>query len=357
MAAFNRKTSLFIGVFKDEANTSQGYLIDSLDYEFDVTLSTQYMKSAATFTIYNPNQQTVNEIMNNGTGVIFQAGYDDPNGEPQVGTLFVGQVACVYTETEGPEAEKLIVICKSQRGAEYPLQRTFITAVIERGHSYYDVAKTIADYVGVPLSGAEVLKSRKLEDDYVINGNVRSEIENFMKRVLRSFGGSYILSNNEFIYIEPGNIARFSTVALNYNSGLISAKKHRDDRFQTTEDAFQSNMEYYIGLVNKFDDKVILQQAIEKVIPPKNEVEFECLINPQIHVGQPVDIDARINKDDLNAVNGKFYVTDIHITGDNFGNQFMMSCAAEEKVEMTEEQLRKVNELGARLKALEDKDS
>lgn len=356
MKAFNRSTKLFIGVFKDETNTNSGYLIDSLDYEFDITLSTQYMKNVATFTIYNPNHDTVNEIMNNGTGVIFQAGYKDSDGTEQVGTIFVGQVAYCYTETEGPEEEKLIMICKSQRGAEYQLQRTFITAVINKGGSYYDVAKTIADFVGVPLSGAESLKDRILEDDYVINGNVRQAIKEFMERILRAFGGSYIISNNEFLYIESGNIARFATVVLDFSSGLISAKKRRDDRYQTSEDAFQSNIDYYIGLTEKYDEKTLVQKAIENVIPSKNVVEFECLVNSNIHVGLPVKIDSRIDANDVNAVKGTFWVTDIHVNGDNFGNQYQMSCVAEEKVEMTEAQLKKLNQLEDRLKVLEEND-
>ena len=318
--AFNRKMELLVGVFKDAAVSSEqtGFLVDGLDYEFEITRSTEYYKDTATFTIYNPNDETIQNIMNAGCSVIFKAGYEDED----LATIFVGQIAMAYPEEDGPETTKLVLICKSQRGAQYPLQRTYITALVDEGKSFYDVLKTIADYVGVALSGAEKLKDRKLDAGYIINGNIRDEIVNFTKRKLRSIGGNILISNNEMIYYENNSIS-FSTVYLNYKSGLVSAKVVRDETFQSTEDAFNENREYYLGLAASGDPEVAMQKAQEAAIQPKNEVDFECIFHPGLHVLTPVYIDARKSEKDHVSVLGEFYVKELHYHGGNFaGSQY-----------------------------------
>ena len=331
--AFERKMELLVGVFKDAAVNAvgtdakpeqTGYIIDGLDYEFEITRSTEYYKDTATFTIYNPNDDTINEIMTAGCSVIFRAGYEDED----MATIFVGQIAMAYPEDDGPETTKLILMCKSQRGAQYPLQRTYITSLVPAGKSYYDVLKLIADYVGVALSGAEKLKDKKLDAGYIINGNVRDEIVNFTKRKLRSLGGDILISNNEMIYYEKNAIS-FSTVYLNYGSGLVSAKVVRDETFQSTEDAFNENREYYLGLANSGDPEVAKQKALEAQIQPKNEVDFECIFHPGLHVLTPVYIDARKSKDDHVSVVGEFYIKELHYHGGNFaGTQYSISGRA-----------------------------
>lgn len=326
--AFERKMQLFVGVFKDAAmetaltgddNRQEGYLVDDLDYEFDITCSTEYYKDNATFTIYNPNDETMQEIMTRGCAVIFKAGYSDED----MATIFVGQIAMAYPEDDGPETRKLVLVCKSQRGAEYPLQRTYITAVVEEGKTYYDVMKTIADYVGVALTGAEKLKKHRLESAYLINGNIRSEFKKFQRRKLAKLGGHMIISNNEMIYYENDKI-EFSTVYLNYDTGLIKATPVRDETYQSTEDAFNDNREYYLGLKewNQLtkDEKEEMQKP---PVPPKNEVDFECILHPGLHVLTPVYIDARKRKDDSVSVLGEFYIKELHYTGGNFaGTQY-----------------------------------
>lgn len=334
--AFDRKMELFIGVFKDAAKAyvgtdvklkQEGYLIDgtdsngnSLHYEFEITQSTEFYKNAATFTIYNPNDDTIQEIMTRGCSVIFRAGYSDED----MATIFVGQIAMAYPEDDGAETTKLVLVCKSQRGAQYPLQRTYITSFVEEGKTYYDVAKAIADYVGVALTGAERLKKHTLDAGYIINGNIRDEMQNFTERKLRAIGGHMIVSNNEMIYYEDGAID-FTTVQLNYRTGLIKATAVRDETYQSSEDAFNENMEYYLGL----SPEMAKDKEKEAKVQPKNEVDFECILHPGLHVLTPIYIDARKNKDDHISVLGEFYIKELHYTGGNFaGSQYNITGRA-----------------------------
>lgn len=327
--AWERRTELYIGNFKDESNLFGGFLVDNLHYEFEVERSTLFYKDSATFTIYNPNRETTEKIMNGGASVVFRAGYKDEG----MGTIFVGHVGTAYTEEETPAERRLVVVCRSQRGAQYQLQRTLMAGVVEKGKSYYDVLKFIADYAGIPVSGAEVLKNRILDEDYFICGDIRSEVTNFVTRKLRGIGGSMIITNNELVYLDKTNTAVFETVYLSYRTGLISAKKRRDETYQSSEDAFEENREYYLGLKAMGDKEVAKRKAIEAAIPSRNVVEFSCLINPSISVGAPVQIDAWKNQDDSEALEGLFFVTDLKTSGDNFGGQYEMHGTAVEKPE------------------------
>lgn len=329
--AWQRKTELYIGVFKDEADLSSGFLVDgnSLHYEFEISRSTEFYKDTATFTIYNPNKDTTEQIMNNGRSVIFRAGYDDE----KLGTLFVGQIGTAYVESESPAESKLVLVCKTQRGAQYQLQRTMMAGIVEKGKSYYDVLKFIADYAGIPVSGAEILKKNILDEDYVICGSIRDEVRNFIARKLRALGGTTIITNNEIVYLDKNNNAVFETVYLSYKSGLVSVKKKRDERYQSSEDAFEENREYYLGLKAMGDPEVAKQKALEANIKPKNIVDFTCLVNPSITVGAPVQIDAWRNENDKGAVQGLFFVTELKTIGDNFGGSYEMQGSAIEKPE------------------------
>ena len=88
------------------------------------------------------------------------------------------------------------------------------------------------------------------------------------------------------IYYEKNSVS-FSTVYLTYQSGLVSAKAVRDEMYQSTEDAFNENREYYLGLkdLKDFDltDKEQLEQykklTAKPPIQPKNEVDFECIFH------------------------------------------------------------------------------
>lgn len=87
--AFNRVAELYVGTFQDGNSTSKGYQIDGLDFDFDVKRSSAFYRDSASFTIYNFNDETAQQIMDGGCSVIFRAGYKNQ----QVGNIFIGQIA------------------------------------------------------------------------------------------------------------------------------------------------------------------------------------------------------------------------------------------------------------------------
>lgn len=326
--AFGRKTELFIGTFKNANDTQKGFLVEGLDYEFEITRSAEYYKDSATFTIYGPNEETIKTVMNDGVAVVFKAGYEDEG----IGNIFVGQIATAYPESEGPESTRLVIICNSQRGAQYQLGKIYITEFFDEGTSYFDILKSIADYAGIPLSGASVLKEYKIDVGYIVTGTIRDAVHNFMSSKLRAIGGKVIISNNEMVYLDKNYNAAFDTAFLSFKSGLVSAQDIRDQKFQSSEDAFNENREYYLGISAMGDKELAKQKEIENSIQSPRMIQFVSLINPMLSIGTPVYIDARRHKNDNLSVVGKFYVTELKYNGDSYGNQWKIEGKAMERI-------------------------
>ena len=329
--AFDRVTELYVGTFSDGNSVEGGYKLESLHFDFDITRSVEFYKDKAVFNIYNPNRQTITEIMSTGRSVVFKAGYKNQ----RVGTIFIGQIAKAYQTREITGDVCMHLICNAQRGAQYQLSRLYIGISFPVGSCLYDILKQIADYAGLPLSGANDLKSKFLDvsdGPYHDCGTIRDVCENLMARKLRAIGGKLCVTNNELIYINMSGKTVFDTALLTFNSGLISARITRDDKYQSSEDAFMENQAYYLGLSSSGDSEVAKKNADEEKIPQVNEVEFECLIHPEINVNAPVKVDARISDDDKESVYGKFWPQSINYKGDNYGGKFSMRVVAMEKV-------------------------
>ena len=322
MAAFNRVAELFIGSFKDGNDTSKGYVIKDLHFDFTVYKSTHYYKNYARFSIYNPNDDTISEIMNNGAAVVFKVGHENE----QVGNIFVGQIARAYPEYTQSNDIVLHLFCNAQRGAEYQLEKVNISISYKIGSTYYDVLKGIADFCGLPLSGASSLKEVYLTDedgDYIDSDDIVTVITNFVTRKLRPINGEVILSNNEMLYIDNVNKTEYESVELNFRTGLISAMPSRDEKYQSTEEAFKENMERYIS------GKGELKKTNTKEIK-KKEITFESIMNPALNIHTPILIDATLKNKDVLFVKGKYWIKELTFSGSNYSDEFKVSGVAVE---------------------------
>jgi len=315
---FKRKTSLYVGVFKDGNNPDKsGYLIDGLHYDFLVKKFSEFYKNTARFTIYNANQDTISELVDKGASVIFQAGYE--NQKTQFGNIFIGQIADAWTDRKPDGTVVTTLLCTAQRGAQYRLSRVYCSFSFPVGTTYYKILQTIADYAGVPLSGASSLRNHKLDSDdgaYADSGNIRDVTANFVRRILRRVGGKVTIDNNEIIYIDTTEKgSTLDTIILTYDTGLISAKVIRNDRQINTEDAFRENYKYFIG------DTGQKKASKEQKIPEntQKQIQFKNLITPMLTVNTPVYIDSRISPKDTISYRGKSWINSIEYKGNNYG--------------------------------------
>lgn len=317
--AWNRVAELYVGAFKDAADPTAGYEVGGLHFDFEVARSIEFYRDSAKFTIYNPNEQTIAEVLRCGVAVVFRAGHEDQG----VGNVFVGQIARAYAEDLDGGDTALRLFCNSRRGAQYRLSRVMMTLSEPRLATYYAVLKDIADFAGVPLSGAAPLKELQLDRAYVDTGTVRDVVANFVRKRLRRLGGRVILTNNEMLYLAPDNSLTFETAYLTYRNGLVRAVRSRDETWSSSEEAFSANMEYYMGMTGTMNEAAQPELA-------RDVVEFEALLHPGLCVGKPVHIDARRSRTDTRNVCGKYWVKELRYTGDNYGGDFKVEGVAED---------------------------
>ena len=352
--AFERVCELYVGTFPKgnlqslEIEECSGVLVDDLHFSFNVLRTVDFFKNRAEIKIYNANENTITEFMSNGKCVVLKAGHKDE----KIGNIFVGQIDECYTDRMSNGDIVTTIICVSQRGAEYPLGRVITTVSVPAGSTYYDVLRFIADFAGVPLSGASVLKDCVLASRYYDIGSVSDLVQNFKNDCLLELGGDIIIDNNEMIYIQKvGNISElvdgtlvenagvttFETLALTLKTGLISAKKVRKQN-TSVEEKFMKNIDYYMGLrdTEKEETKEEREKRIKKEksepAKPLVQVDFECILTPEISPNLPVYVDnrkivnGRIDETDKLGFFGRFMVTEVRFVGDNFGGQFKATC-------------------------------
>jgi hypothetical protein len=351
---FDRVCELYIGTFpsgnkpQEDVEAGNGILVTDLHFSFDVIRSVNYFKNKAVIKIFNANDETIDNCMSTGKAVILRAGHRSD----KVGNIFIGQIDECYTDRMNNGDVVTTLVCVSQRGAQYPLGRVITTVSFPAGTTYFDVLQYIADFAGVPLSGATALKDMTLESRYHDVGSITELVQHFKNDFLLEVGGDVIIDNNEMLYIQKvGEISEmqdgtlvenaghtaFETIALTLRSGLFEAKKVRKEN-TSVEEKFKKNIDYYMGIrsTEKKETYEEKQKRIEKEkqepAKPVLEVDFKCLLTPEISPNLPVYIDNRkivdgkIDENDKLGFYGRFMVTEVRFLGDNHGGNFSCSC-------------------------------
>lgn len=347
--AFGLIHKLYVGDFASGNDKESGFDISNLHFDFEISRSIVWYENYAKFRIYNASIETVNRILYEGAGILFECGYSDqPNS---LGTLFVGNITLAYCERVGNDVITHVT-ATSTRGPEYQLVKVPIALSFPKGSDMLSIAKTVADWTAMPLVGADSLSDVTIDDDFSFCGSVKSCLQK-LNSLLVSMGCGHLYFDNSLLaYIDDsGDDAQYQTlsaVRLDYSSGLLSASpvRKREDGLLKKEVERGRNLEYYyFGGKSPVATKTAKVKANKKGQKAKTEavsydidytpiaeasekrlvVQFKSLINTGLIPNTKVEIDNTESGLPLPSVNGQFLIRKVAFKGDNYGGR----CEAE----------------------------
>jgi hypothetical protein len=266
--AFNRKIELSVG------EVGQGLLISGLDIEFDIERSINFSENTASFTVYNAKSDTRNKVLKKNNNLIFKAGYEDQG----IGTIFIGNITTSISSQSGSDWITEIQ-ASSIRSEKQAIQNTYVSLSYGPNIKLSIPIQEIGVALGLTVLGLENA-TLNLDNGFVFVGSARSALK-YVKNILEIEGKSIYIDNTQIVIYNVGEKdSRFSSVRLNYNSGLLNVKDITDYDNQSAKN-------------------------------PKR-IEFESLIIPKL---QPNGLITLVQTDH----DGSYIIEKLKYTGDNFG--------------------------------------
>ncbi len=301
---------LYAGSFRDGNDKDKGYDISNLHFDFDVTRSTAWHENAALFNIYNASKETINRVLYEGAGIIFEGGYESKD----VGTVFVGTIGRAYSERSGNDVITR-VSCTSVQGAEYSFVKIPVTLAFRKGDSVYNVLKQIAGYASMPLSDADTLSQTLLDKDFSYSGQIQGAFRKLNAILNRKTGGKVYFDNGRTVYMDRFAVASEALaedeVILDYENGLLSASPVRGDGEALLKKA---NAPYYYNGNEAFREET--QDALDA---GRKRIVFRALMNPGIIPNIRIAIQSKDMDKALPDVDGSFLVHKVNFKGNNYG--------------------------------------
>lgn len=325
--AFGREIRLYVGNFNKGNDSGENALdLSELDMEFEVTRSIEWYDNGATITLFNPSDDTLNTLMNEGNSVVLKAGYRD---EGNLRNIFVGQIAMAAPQREGKDIV-VVLTCVSARGAFYQLARLNCSVAFSRGKVIRDCLQELCDYAGIVLRGGDDDVMRKtLEVPFRASMNFSALIESFSRDVLFPYHRVKVyLDNNELIVIGLDNTIRLEEVVLNHDTGLLECREVRDESLNKVN--FGDDPAYYF--FSGSDQKVEPKERPSKEIDRTKKVHCRCLMNPAIVPNCFVQIDSSDGgaTSSVLDVKGRYIVTECSYRGGKTSSDFTVEFYAQE---------------------------
>jgi hypothetical protein len=273
--AFDRVTELKIGIF------GEGVLISGLHIEFDITKSNEFEENIGEFIIYNANENTRKYVLKEGNNVVFDAGYKDEG----TGTIFIGNITESISKQVGPDWITTIQAATIQTNLT-ALKNNYISLSFAEDTPVIQPLKKIASAVGLGVYGELNVSGIILQNGFTHAGSTRSALVN-LKNILKSKDIGLYADNQEIVlYNLATKSGRFSTVLLDYQSGLknISDITEHDNQGKNKTKRFE----------------------IETILIPK--IQPQGLL--KVSANDPLD--------------GVYFINKVRTFGNNFGGEFDM---------------------------------
>lgn len=272
--AFNVKLELIIG--------EENILISDLNIEFRIERSIRYSENFAEFTIYNAKETTVKKISKNESDLTFKFGYvDEIKGNEDISVLFFGNVIDPVTNIDGSnKITKLKSVLMKSSKLKRRLKQVSFSYVPDTLLS--SVIKDIGNMLGIVVWGAENAEIQLL-NGFTYIGSTRGALL-YCKKILEKERKSLYIDNTEIvIYSLDSRTSKYSTIYLDYESGLISV-----------------------------DD---ITDYADPDRPDDKRIEFQSLIIPKMQTNGLLTIK------NTNKHEGTYLIEKMILEGNNFGGQ------------------------------------
>lgn len=328
--AYGRIVRLFVGRFQDGNNIEGEDVLDlsQFDIEFDVSRSIEYYDNEATITVFNLSPSAIRSLMEEGNGVVLQAGHEDQS----VGNIFVGQIGLVKSRRRTNGTIETTMHCVSSRGAFYQLARLNCSFSFAKGTPAKQCLDALCSYAQIALrAGFESELSKGIPYDYQKSGSFNDVIRDFTDYVLFPYYQKRLFwDNNELIvHSKINRHIELEEIVLDYEDGaLLSAEEIRDENANKVN--FGDDPAYYYFSGSDVD--VEPKQSKAKKIDRTRRVQFTALISPMIAPNCFVNIDSTTGSDydGVIGIKGRFLVMSCEFRGRNNGGEFTVECQAME---------------------------
>ena len=278
--AFDRKVNL--SVFSENNKLT---VISDLELSFNIDRSTTFEENTAEFTIFNAQESTRKEILKEGNGIIFEAGYKDEGSA----IIYNGNITRSVSQNVGPDFVTTIQSALSQSQNKKTSNPNVIISV-GPDVLLLQIIQQIGATLGLSIIGGENARI-PVSNGYTHVGSARAALK-YCRDILRANGADLYRDNTSIVIFNIDNrVSRFTPVFLDYDSGLLNAEDITD-----------------------YDSQ-------EKKQPKR--IGFSSIIVPKL---QP-NIATTIRSDN---VNGTYIVEKLNIFGDTFGGDFDMDGEAVE---------------------------
>lgn len=295
--AWDRQVQLVVGNPGDPT----GVDIAGLDLSFKIIRTIAGSENSAEFTIYNASEDTRVKILREQASLTFRAGYADDS----IGVIFIGNIIQAASVQSGGDW-----ITNIRAAAQLALWDDYVASLSLTYSPRTPISRVlqeICNALGIVINGLENAQDILLPNGYVFAGAPYNAIQ-YCQQVLHSNGAGLFWDNKELVVYKKFTASRFTSVFLDYASGLLSVKDITEPFSLDTE-----------------------KDGTPKI--RRKRVGFSSLLNWRIRPNGLITIDTARDSDNLVTtsqprVKGTYLVEKVEFTGDNFGGQFVTSGEA-----------------------------
>lgn len=271
-----------------ETKGGDGLDVSNLRCVFTIEKAVKDDPQYAEVGVYNLSEELENVIIEKGSRVIVEAGYED---EPY-GLIYAGDILQAFREKEDGIDIKLVLVC--QDGDEY-LNHSFIAKTLSKGADSQEIIDACTNDGSVTAEQGVV--SPELSQQKLARGKVMfGQSKDYLRKAAKSNEAQYYVEDGKVHVIKAADVEKGTAIELNPSTGLLGTPAQIEDG-----------------------------------------VSGECLLNPQIRLNTLLHIDSSLvtearatqdTKKQAMSTSGVYRAVKLTYEGDTHGDAWTISFEA-----------------------------